>query len=174
MANRTGRPKGVSNVRWTVAKREAFLDHLAVNCNVSAAAAAIDVHRNSVMVLRRRDPEFAAAWHEAIQLGYDMLETRLLAHALAGGADKADAVLDGIGETPVEPVNVEMAHRLLTSLRHAKNKPHQRTPMRYATRDETDKVLLAKLAQLSKRRREIEALEAERARNEDAAGKGAA
>lgn len=144
-----GRPAGSRNVRWTKRMREAFLDHLAATCNVSASAAAIGVNPSTVYHKRRGDPAFVAQWEEALACGYQMLETRLVGHALASGA-----VTDLLPGTPPEPpIGADFAVRLLTMRRAAnagRRDPVSRT-RKIATKAETDAILMKKLATIEAR-----------------------
>jgi hypothetical protein len=137
-------------VRWTAKMRASFLDHLAATCNVKASAEFIGVDPVSVYVLRRRDAKFADAWAEALALGYEMLETLLVGHALSG--DAAD-VLNCGAEARSGPVTVDLALRLLSMHRDATGKPRRGGPARqFATADDTDAVLMKKLAAIEARR----------------------
>jgi len=137
-------------VRWTRQMREAFLDHLAATCNVQESAAFIGVDPVSVYALRRKEPAFSDAWGKALALGYEMLETQLVGHALAG--DEGDTLTNG-AEAAMGPISVNLAMRLLTLHRDASGKPRRggARPHR-ATQEETDRAILAKLAQIEKRR----------------------
>jgi hypothetical protein len=99
---------------WTAANRRVFLDHLATTCNVRRAAQAVGMSEPGAYALRRRDPEFARQWQEAVQLGYEVVEAMLLARAMGTGAD---AVLpereDG---DPVPPSPETMDTELAMSL----------------------------------------------------------
>jgi hypothetical protein len=114
--SRWPRGKHRSPVRWSQRRKAAFLDHLAATCNVSQAAEAAGVMGGSCYGLRRRDPAFAAAWAEALQLGYEMLETQLVGHALAG--DATSAMTNGDVER-TGPINVDLALKLLGTHRGA-------------------------------------------------------
>ena len=79
-------------VRWTEAKREAFLLALVETANVTGAARAVGVPENSPYHLRRKDSDFAAAWDAALDEAYSKLEMMLLRRATYGEAcDGADA-----------------------------------------------------------------------------------
>lgn len=138
-------------VRWTKKMRERFLDHLAATCNVRESAGAAGVNPGSVYTLRRRDPAFAAAWEDALALGYQMLETRAIGHVLAGGVRREP--LDCGVESTAGPIDFDSAVRLLTVHRNAAGKPRKggREP-RFATRDETDAMLLKRLKAIETRR----------------------
>ena len=137
-------------VRWNAKMRASFLDHLAATCNVKASAAYIGVDPVSVHALRRRDPGFADAWGEALALGYEMLETLLVGQALSG--DAGDVLTCG-AETRSGPVTVDLAMRLLTLHRNAAGKSRRGGAARqFADPEETDKVLMKKLAAIEARR----------------------
>ncbi|WP_298667997.1 hypothetical protein [uncultured Sphingomonas sp.] len=148
-------PGNGGHPRWPEAGREAFLDCLAATCNVAAAAVAGGVHEQTVHKWRRKDAAFAQAWGEALALGYAMLETRLVGHALAGEAD--GGVIAGGEAMPA--VSVELALKLLTRHRDAPGKPRRENghPRRYADKDDTDRVILARLAQIEARRAKVAA-----------------
>lgn len=139
-------------VRWTTKKKAAFLDELAATCNVKESAAAIGVDPASVYQLRRRDPDFAASWAHALRQGYDMLETQLVGHALAGGGSGAGAVLDN-GDPGRPPIDVELALKLLREHRDraaGKRDPGGPRPL-VATRDQTNAAIIKKLAAIEAR-----------------------
>lgn len=144
--SRMGRPKGSRDVRWTRAMTERFLDHLAMTCNVAASAKAIEVAYMSVYAKRRGDAEFRAQWDEALDCGYQLLETRLVGHALAGGSASADLP----GE-PGEPIlSADYAMRVL-ALRNGKaigRRDHARRPALPTTKAETIGAIMRKLAVL--------------------------
>uniref|UniRef100_UPI0035CAFFD7 hypothetical protein n=1 Tax=uncultured Sphingomonas sp. TaxID=158754 RepID=UPI0035CAFFD7 len=101
-------------VRWTVRMKAEFLDSLAATCSVVDAAAAIGVGPVSVYALRRRDPAFLADWEQALMQGYQVLETRLLGHLLAGRG-RTDPVArpedgQGGGAVDVETILRVLAH----------------------------------------------------------------
>lgn len=139
----------LARARWSKAMRAAFLDHLAGTCNVEQSAAAAGVCKTSVYAIRRRDPDFAAKWEEALALGYQMLETRLLDHVLAGRCRTDPLATDG-GEQPA--IDFEAALRLLAQQRNAEGKPHKGRQVAFATREETDAMLLKRLAAIEARR----------------------
>lgn len=136
-------------VRWNKAMRRRFLDHLSATCNVKASAEKIGVDPGSVYYLRRRDPVFTVEWDEALRLGYQMLETRLVGHALSGGA-RCDAIeQDGIGA-----INPDLALVMLAAHRNAMaGKTHRGGPRpQRATEEETNAALMKQLDAVEKRR----------------------
>lgn len=138
-------------VRWNKGMRRRFLDHLAATCNVKASAEAIGVEPGSVYYLRRRDPAFTAEWAEALELGYQMLETRLVGHALAGNGRTEGIEQDGIGA-----INPDLALVMLAAHRNARAgiAPRGGPRPQRATEEETNAALLKKLDAIEKRRRE--------------------
>jgi hypothetical protein len=139
---------GKQRVRWTVAMRADFLDHLAGSCNVKASAEAIGVHPMSVYALRRKDPRFAAQWQEALLAGYQLLETELVGYAMAGG--NADRGID----CATARIDVDTALRLLGLHRNGLSGQRQsRPPVKRATSEETDRAILKKLDALDRARK---------------------
>lgn len=67
---------------WTKGCRESFLTRLAETSNVAASARTAKMPVGSVYALRRKSPEFRAAWAEALAEGYARLEASLLEAAL--------------------------------------------------------------------------------------------
>lgn len=66
------------------AKREAFLEHLR-NCGcVLEAHRVAGLHSSTVYRLRKREPDFARAWDEALEIGLDALESEALRRAMHG------------------------------------------------------------------------------------------
>lgn len=91
----SGRKVQVRKVRkdgWTAKRRRIFLDHLAATCNVRQSERAAGMSRDTANSLRRRDPEFAAQWRQAIQLGYDTIEAHMLAETIAAANRDEDHV----------------------------------------------------------------------------------
>jgi hypothetical protein len=61
-------------IRFTRDRKQIFLDHFAGGCDLAAAAEAAGVSADSVYKHLRRDHAFAAAFEEALALGYVLLE----------------------------------------------------------------------------------------------------
>ena len=74
----------VRGANWTKAKREGFLEHLAATANVRASVRAVGMSEAGAYKLRRRMPEFHAAWKAALAEGYERVELLLLERALGG------------------------------------------------------------------------------------------
>lgn len=126
-------------VRWTKTRREAFLDHLAGTANVRASAEIAGVTTPSVYHLRRKDEDFAEEWRKALALGYDMLETELLGHILAGGGGTIRCA-DG------REIDVQEAIRLLGLHRNSLQGKWKGGPkLKRARPEETDAAIMRKL-----------------------------
>ncbi|MEI9850614.1 MAG: hypothetical protein WDN24_06855 [Sphingomonas sp.] len=132
---------GWTRVRWTRAMREAFLDTLGETCNVTLAATAAGVRKESVYLLRRKEPEFAEQWEKALVLGYQALETRMVGRALDPASEPG--------------LDVELSLRLLTRHGNALKGivPRTGTPPRRATREETDEAILKKIDMIERARK---------------------
>lgn len=72
------------NLTPSGAWRDVFLDVLRASANVSRAARAAGVARTYVYEAKKADPDFAAAWAEAITEGVDELEESARDWALKG------------------------------------------------------------------------------------------
>jgi len=146
----TAKPRGAKVgrkwVRWTNRRKADFLDHLAATCNVVWSAEAIGVDPRSVYNLRRHDLEFLEQWEQALACGYQLLETQLVGHALAGERDGDLAT----GDPAERPIPVELALKLLNLRRTigAGKVARGGPPRHYATKEETDAAILKKLAVL--------------------------
>ena len=157
LQRRKARPAG-----WTKARREAFLTELSHSCNVTRAHRAAGVADRKAYALRQRDPVFAKAWQRALEAGFERLETALLRRAL----EVVGALDIDIGEErrePVEKMTVEQAIGLLNmhrrSVREGQAQRRRLAARHIATQEETDAVLLKRIAMV-KRQRERRALAA--------------
>jgi hypothetical protein len=131
-----------------------FLDALAATCQVKLAAAVIGVDPKSVYALRRRDPEFLREWGLALDQGYQLIETLLLGHVLAGGGacepiarpDEADLIDVDTG------LRLLAAHRasVVGTAKQRANRGGSK-PQR-ASDGETDAAILKKLAAIERHR----------------------
>jgi hypothetical protein len=156
----TGKPCRAYTTRddgWTIARRVAFLDHLAATCNIAQSAKAVGSSASGVYALRRRDAAFAEQWREAIDLGYELLETKVLAFAL-GQRDDGSMIgdPDAVAAAPIDPDAALKLVRQHQAMRAA-DTPHnarRRTPFafKHTTIEEVRDALLAKLAARARRR----------------------
>ncbi len=85
IARRTGEPLRVRKVRrdgWTRKRRDAFLAHLAATANVTASAHAVGITASAAHNERRRNPEFAHEWKEALATSQATIEALAMASVL--------------------------------------------------------------------------------------------
>src|SRR3546814_14795571 len=76
---RTGKvADGSGNTRPGRRQMDIFLDALAESSHVAASARAADIAANAMYRERRRNPGFAARWHEALCEGVARLDAELL------------------------------------------------------------------------------------------------
>lgn len=75
MANRT---------KFTLKARETFLDLLRAGNTATFAASAIGMRREGVYRHRADEPDFAAAWEQALEEGVDVLEQEAKRRAVEG------------------------------------------------------------------------------------------
>ncbi|MEP3224904.1 MAG: hypothetical protein ABJO01_02930 [Parasphingorhabdus sp.] len=66
------------------AKRQIFLDHLAISSSVRQAREVAGIANSTLHFWRDNDPDFAAAWLKALVEGYDLLEMEMLERARTG------------------------------------------------------------------------------------------
>ena len=68
----------------TSEQKAAFCAALADSCNVGRSAAAIGVSRATVFEWRKKDPDFARMWEEALEVGVTALEDEAHRRAFEG------------------------------------------------------------------------------------------
>jgi hypothetical protein len=135
---------------WTMSDKAAFLDHLAVTCNVKASCAAIGKAENVAHAMHRRDPAFAEAWGHALHSGYATLEAMLIERARG-------SIPIPIGETKVtiDPgqMDTELALKLIDRhLKRLQGGAHKgMQPYKRVTEDKTNAALLKRLKALHRR-----------------------
>jgi hypothetical protein len=138
----------------TEAQRQVFLDTLADSCNVRRAAADAGFVPSTAYKLRQRDDGFAAAWQEALEIGYARLEMALVERAIQTIEASADDTPGAI--PPVGAMTVAQAMDLMSKHRasivggrakrvglNARNRP---------TADETDAEILRRIAVIERQR----------------------
>jgi hypothetical protein len=84
----------LSNRRWTKARQAIFFEELAATANVAHSARAAGMGKNGAYQRKKRDPAFAAAWREALEVGFAELEMQMLRQSLNGSA-RTETVVDG-------------------------------------------------------------------------------
>jgi hypothetical protein len=125
--DRGGRPKVVRLGRrsWSEEKEAKFLDTLAATCSVTIALEEAAVSRSALYRQRRSNPGFAARWREALDIGYERLEARLIEsaeRALSGEAPDEDS--------PFPDMTVAQAIVVLQQHHVARKAVHTRTAWR--------------------------------------------
>lgn len=100
----------VRRTRFSDWRRELFLAHFAGTCDATAAAEAAGVCESTVYRHRVRDPDFAAAFQEALEQGYVRLETELVRQRLEAQKKLKEGV-EATGEVAAE---FERVLKLLT------------------------------------------------------------
>lgn len=144
-------------------KRQAFLDALALTCNVRLAARYAGVDHSTAYNHRRRDPTFMAQWQDALETGYDRLEELVLQHSGAGQAlapadpNRAEANMGANGE-PCPPFDFDKALAVLRMFRarrdSGRSAPGERSPRMVrpeATDAALDKALIAAALRMKRR-----------------------
>jgi hypothetical protein len=135
-------------------KKQAFLDALADSCNVKAAAAASGFTPSTAYKLRQRDPAFAAAWQEALEIGYARLEMALLERAIQTietlGDDAPDAPPPVGAMTVAQAMDLMNKHR--ASVSGGRAKAGRGARRRRPTPDETDAELLRRIDAIERAR----------------------
>jgi hypothetical protein len=81
--------------RFDDARKQIFLDHFAGTADGHAAAAAAGVGYSTVLQHRRKDPDFAARWDEALAVAYANLE----AEAVRQRLEAQQRIRDGLCPT---------------------------------------------------------------------------
>ena len=69
---------------WNEKRRQIFLAKLAETANVCSSAREVGLSKTAAYDLKRRDPAFAEAWRDALEIGFCELEMALLRRAMEG------------------------------------------------------------------------------------------
>lgn len=140
---------------WTKAKRAIFLAELAASCNIRRASAAAEMSSAATYRLRQRDAEFAKAWQAALEVGYERLETMLVARALEAVGEVAFDASDERGAL-VEKMTVDQAIRILgqhrESVRQGRARGRKPQARHIATQEETDAALIKRIGMIERQR----------------------
>ena len=139
-------------VRFTEERQQIFLNHFAGTADAQAAAAAAGVTYHAVRAHWRKNPEFAAAWDDALAQAYALLEAELVRQRLQAQARLAENI-EPTGEMAQE---FERVMKLLTrwDRRGGRIGPRTRDPLPAVrwTFDEAIDALEKKLQALGVRR----------------------
>jgi hypothetical protein len=133
----TGRAQRIKTggAQWSDEAEELVFDVLAASCNVRMAAEATGFTTPTVYWHRRRRPEFAARWKEALEQGYARLEMALV--------EAACDTLDGVefdSERPIPKMTIEQAMNVLRAHRNAVEGDGKSGPGRHARRRSFEEV----------------------------------
>ena len=80
-------------------KKKSFLEALTRTCNVSASCEMAGLARETAYYWKSRDPDFGAAWGEAMERGLDALEDEVMRRAKDGVAEPVYYQGRVVGET---------------------------------------------------------------------------
>ncbi len=140
-------------VRWTATMNRTFFTHLAGSCNVSEAAKAIGLLPSQVYYRRKTNVAFGKAWAEAIAIAYQVLETRMIGHVLAGGGGGGGGTVAVVEGVAPEPIAWDEAVKLL-GMHKARREGRGgcRPSQAVATRAQTDAAIMGKLQALAVRK----------------------
>lgn len=100
-ANRILQRRSVRRAAFDDRRKRIFLDHFAGTADAYQAAAAACVAYSTVLAHRRNDPEFAAAWDEALAVAYAALEAEAVRQRLEAQRNLREG-LSPKGEIPRE------------------------------------------------------------------------
>ncbi len=115
-------------VKFTDERKEAYLEWFAATCDSDEAARRAGVGDTTVYTHRRTDPEFAAAWADALDQGYARLEAELARQRLAAAA-RMKAAVDG-ASGPDAKVEFEQGLALLKRYDTRRGRPEPFRRMR--------------------------------------------
>lgn len=122
-SGRNGAPRRTERARpdrWSRADEKRFLDTLATTCNVTLACESVGRNRCSAYARRQKWGPFAKEWAEALKIGLQVMELRLLQDSL----DQLDNYYVGIPRE-IRPGRYEDAIRLMAY--HHKYRGERRT-----------------------------------------------
>lgn len=137
---------------FTKAKRERFLDALALTCNVRRAAEHAGVEKTAPYRLRRNDAVFAERWNEALAMGRDRLEALLIEHGGAGERLDDPDPERAADEGGLPPFDFDRAVRVLQLFQAGEGRlASTRGHRRGATREVTTAALMKALAAAKRR-----------------------
>lgn len=103
-------------LRFTRARKQAFLDRFAATCNLDLAARAAGVHPSTVRRHLESDGAFAAGFDQALAIGYPALEEQAVREALAA----QEAYRIAFGTADEEAAAAQSFERTMAALREYK------------------------------------------------------
>jgi len=137
---------------WTARKREKFLDHFAATGNAREACRAAGMAEGAAYQLRRRDPDFAAQYDEAIGFAKVRLEELAIEYAKTGGR-MAKVEPGEIPPVDMAAFDPELALKILRLPRPSADGNRSRVGARprYASKEELTHAILKGLDALGRR-----------------------
>jgi hypothetical protein len=120
------KPRGL---KFIPERKEIYLAHFAATCDSDEAARLAGVGDTTVYTHRRIDPEFAAAWAEALDQGYARLEAEL-ARGRLEALKRFAAAIEGAAADPEGAVEFERALKLLKRYDTRRGRPEPITRRR--------------------------------------------
>ena len=130
---KTAAKAGARKARWSAAKEKIFFRELATLCSVRGALRAAGLVRESreVYERRKRNAAFRAAWEEAIDQSYAMLELEMLERARFG-ADRPEPETEAEKKLRAVPDGLAMQllklHQVRVKARLAEPAPRPAAP----------------------------------------------
>jgi len=145
----------LSGRRWTKAREAIFFEELAATANVAHAARTAGMGKCGAYQRKQRDPQFAAAWRQALDVGFAELEMQLLRHSLEGSA-RTETVIDGASGAvklvkTVHSFPHAIAFRVLLAHRDEVERFRQFEAARTGNDDDTATLVRAEMAKIRAR-----------------------
>ncbi|MET0137007.1 MAG: hypothetical protein ABW048_07275 [Sphingobium sp.] len=142
---------------WTKTRETIFFEELAATANVSHAARAADISETSARNRKRNNPEFAAAWRRALDLGYAELEMHMLRQSI-NGSERTESVRDEDGKVRQTKTVHSYPHGIAMSLLAMHRDEVERYRAMESLRDGADPAVADRVrAELAKVRARLEA-----------------
>lgn len=113
-------------MKFTAERKAAYLAHFAATCDADAAARAVGVGDTTVYTHRKQDPDFGAAWEQALGHGYQRLEAEL-ARQLLAAAKAMQAAVEAGAAVPGSAQEFERGLALLKLYNSRRGRPEPRT-----------------------------------------------
>ncbi len=147
-ASKADKPAKAKWPKWNKERREIFFAELAEVCNVAAACRAAGFPRaQAAYNEKKKDPDFAADWDEAIAESYSRLELEMLERARFGENRPADVGESGPRQRAVPTAMAITLLKLHESRMRGRRSAVQRPMRGYKLLNEVE----ARLAEINRR-----------------------